>query len=177
MKLHLGCGKKYIEGFTHVDLLDFDHIDYKMSVDNLSFAKNNSIELIYACHVLEHFGRHEYINVLTEWFRVLEPNGLLRLAVPDFDSVVEYYSNKNKDIKLLLGLLIGGQNDKYDYHKMIFTYELLSKTLLDIGFKEVKKFDWKNTEHTNIDDYSQCYLPHMDKLNGRLMSLNIEAIK
>ena len=29
MKLHLGCGKKYIDGFTHVDLQDYDHIDYR----------------------------------------------------------------------------------------------------------------------------------------------------
>ena len=77
----------------------------------------------------------------------------------------------------MLGLLIGGQKDKYDYHKMIFTYKLLTETLLDIGFKEVKKYDWRNTEHANIDDYSQSYLPHMDKINGKLMSLNIEAIK
>ena len=26
-KLHLGCGKVYIPGFIHVDLMDFDHID------------------------------------------------------------------------------------------------------------------------------------------------------
>jgi hypothetical protein len=28
-----------------------------------------------------------------------------------------------------------------------------------------------------MDDYSQSYLPHMDKENGTLMSLNLEAVK
>ena len=64
MKLHLGCGRKYIEGFKHVDLQDFDHIDYRTSVDDLNFAEDNSVTLIYVAHVLEHFGRNEYKNVL-----------------------------------------------------------------------------------------------------------------
>ena len=28
-----------------------------------------------------------------------------------------------------------------------------------------------------IDDYSQSYYPHMDKEDGKLMSLNVEAVK
>lgn len=34
---------------------------------------------------------------------------------------------------------------------------------------------WKNTEHSQFDDYSQSYIPHMDKINGTLMSLNVEC--
>jgi predicted SAM-dependent methyltransferase len=29
IKLHLGCGKRYIPGFIHIDLADYPHIDYK----------------------------------------------------------------------------------------------------------------------------------------------------
>ena len=46
MKLHLGCGERYLEGYTHIDLADFEHIDYKMPVDNLSIFENNSIDEI-----------------------------------------------------------------------------------------------------------------------------------
>ena len=81
-KLHLGCGKVYIPGFVHVDLMDFDHIDYKRSIDDLSIFENNSADLIYACHVLEHFKRDEIKKVLTEWFRVLKPDGVLRISIP-----------------------------------------------------------------------------------------------
>ena len=177
MKLHLGCGKKYIKGFKHVDLLDYSHIDYRVSVDNLSFAKDNSVELIYASHVLEHFGRDEYEKVLDEWYRVLKIDGILRIAVPDFKSIVNYY-NKTADMESLLGLVVGGQKfGEYDYHKMIFDEEFLKNKLKDVGFKSISKYEWRNVSHANVDDFSQAYLPHMDKKNGMLMSLNMEATK
>ena len=177
MKLHLGCGKKYLKGFKHVDLLDYSHIDYKVSVDNLSFAKDNSVELIYASHVLEHFGRDEYEKVLDEWYRVLKIDGILRIAVPDFKSIVNYY-NKTADMESLLGLVVGGQKfGEYDYHKMIFDEGFLKNKLKDVGFKSISKYEWRNVSHANVDDFSQAYLPHMDKKNGMLMSLNMEATK
>ena len=49
--------------------------------------------------------------------------------------------------------------------------------LKSLGFSEVKKYDWRKTSHSQFDDHSQAYLPHMDKENGDLMSLNIEAVK
>ncbi|HAI38830.1 MAG TPA: methyltransferase, partial [Maribacter sp.] len=39
------------------------------------------------------------------------------------------------------------------------------------------KYDWRQTEHAKFDDHSQAYIPHMDKENGTLISLNIEAVK
>jgi hypothetical protein len=46
-----------------------------------------------------------------------------------------------------------------------------------VGAKNTRKYDWRKTEHAAIDDFSQCYYPHMDKENGRLMSLNVECEK
>jgi hypothetical protein len=36
---------------------------------------------------------------------------------------------------------------------------------------------WRETEHAHVDDFSQAYIPHMDKENGILISLNIECDK
>jgi hypothetical protein len=52
----------------------------------------------------------------------------------------------------------------------------LSTSLQKIGFKNIKKYNWKNTEHSEVDDYSKAYIPHMDQ-TGILMSLNIESQK
>ena len=46
-----------------------------------------------------------------------------------------------------------------------------------MGFERVARYDWRDTEHAEIDDYSQAYVPHMDKENGTLVSLNVQAYK
>jgi predicted SAM-dependent methyltransferase len=176
MKLHLGCGEKYIPGFIHVDVQDYPHVDYRVPVDRLSFAADGSVDLIYACHVLEHFGRHETDQVLAEWFRVLRQGGVLRLAVPDFAAVASRYQQTG-NLSELIGLVSGGQRNEYDFHKMVFDEKLLRERLLKAGFSRVYRYDWRHTEHSWLDDYSQAYLPHMEKENGRLMSLNLEVIK
>jgi predicted SAM-dependent methyltransferase len=179
LKLHLGCGPRNIPGFVHVDIVDAPHIDYRSSVDNLCDFADGSVGLIYASHVLEHFGRHEVEAVLKGWYRVLAPGGVIRIAVPDFAAVVALYEQEGlrDGFSGLVGLVCGGQRNQYDFHKIIFDEAFLSFLLAKVGFKEIRRWDWRTTEHAHIDDFSQSYIPHMDKQNGRLMSLNLEASK
>ena len=178
-KLHLGCGPKFIPGFYHIDGLDFPHVDHIGAVYDLDFIPEGSVDLIFASHLLEHFGRKEYRNVLSSWFRPLKKGGVLRLGVPNFKAVAAAYLDESFscDIENITGLLMGGQKDQYDFHKMVFDERSLTDVLKGIGFKDVRHWDWRTTEHAHIDDFSQAYLPHMDKENGRLMSLNLEAVK
>jgi hypothetical protein len=75
-----------------------------------------------------------------------------------------------------MGLLYGGQDYDENYHYTAFDFNSLSNDLRTIGFNTVQVYNNENTDHSNIDDFSNAYLPHMDK-NGMLMSLNILAIK
>jgi len=176
VKLHLGCGKRYIPGFVHVDVVNYDHIDYLMNIDDLNVFQNNSVDLIYNCHVLEHFHRRKVLKVLKEWYRVLKPGGILRTSVPDFEALCELYLQTH-DLSLVIGPITGRQDYLYNIHYNIFDFETLKKLLKEVGFKKIYRYDWKNTEHAHIDDYSQAYYPHMDKENGKLLSLNVEAVK
>jgi len=175
-KLHLWCGKRYIPWFIHIDALKYDHIDYQTNIDSLDMFKDESVSLIYACHVLEHFWRKEYKNVLKEWFRVLKKWSILRISVPWFEECFKIYE-KYTDLNNIIGPLMWWQRDKYDFHKMLFDFKTISETLKEIWFKEVKRYNWRSTEHSEYDDYSQAYVPHMDKKNWLPVSLNIEAIK
>ena len=176
IKLHLGCGTKNIEGYRNIDCRYLPSVDEIQNVEFLRSYKSNSVDLIYSSHVLEHFSRWRYKSVLQRWFDILKPNGILRLAVPNFEKICEHYTT-NKDLNILMGLLYGGQDYEENFHYVAFDYNSLEKTLKEIGFGEVYEWDWRKTEHEHIDDFSQCYLPHMDKDNGLLMSLNIEARK
>jgi len=176
MKLHLGCGHIFIPGFIHIDVVNHDHIDYLSSIDDLSVFNDNTIDLIYNCHVLEHFHRSKVDKVLREWLRAIKPGGILRTSVPDFEALAELYSD-TKDLSLIIGPLVGRQNYLYNIHYNIFDFQSLRAQLIDAGFINIHRYDWRSTEHSDIDDYSQAYYPHMDKTNGMLISLNIEAVK
>jgi len=176
MKLHLGCGTKILNGYINIDVRQLEGVHIVSSIDNLSMFTDNSVELIYCCHVLEHLSRHDVLKTLKEWNRVLKPGGVVRISVPNFEAIVEHY-NEYKDIGKIRGLLYGGQTYPENYHYNIWDMQSMTKQLEEAGFINVTKYDWRLKDTCNVDDYSQSYLPHMDKDNGRLMSLNVEANK
>ena len=183
VQLHLGCGKRYIPGFVHIDLADYPHIDYNNNISDLSMFKDESVDLIYCCHTLEYFDRQKaQERVLPEWHRVLKPRGVLRLAVPDFEALIRVYQDY-RDLSRLLGPLYGRMAIKTPteqeliYHKTVYDFQSLKDVLESIGFTNVHRYDWRHTIHKDYDDFSQAYIPHMDKEHGLLMSLNVEAEK
>ena len=177
MNLHLGCGNVRVPGYINVDAVITSAVDVIADLRALPFSDGYA-SVIYAASVLEHFGRKEWRGVLRHWRDKLENGGTLRLSVPDFKAIIIHYI-EFRLLSELLGLLIGGQKDAYDWHGMIFDFDLLRSGLVCAGFATVKRYDWRKRTPGmwGIDDYSQAYLPHMDKIRGRLMMLNVEARK
>lgn len=177
MKLHIGCGKRKIHGWVNLDLDPANKPDIVADAGTLKKINANSVEILYASHVLEHFKRNNTLKVLQLWYSKLRPGGVLRLAVPDFEKVVEAYVARGIPLQTLLGFLVGGQRTDLDNHYMVFDFNLLESLLKKAGFIDAKRYNWEETEHFYIDDYASSFLPHMDKGRGLLMSLNIEAKK
>jgi len=175
IKLHLGCGHIRLPGYVNIDIMAAKAADLIADLRCLPYG-DASVDLVYSCAAIEHFGRREWVDVLREWARVLKPGGMLRLSTADFEAAIARYQEAHSMTELL-GLLIGGQKDDYDWHGMIFDFDTLASGLNDAGFENVRRYDWRQTElgKLGIDDFSQAYLPHMDKENGRLMMLNVEA--
>lgn len=142
-KLHLGCGEKYLPGYLHMDIRAFDHVDYVGDVKDLSQFAKETFDEIYACHVLEHIGRHQVLAVLQEWSRVLIRGGLLRIAVPDFEAITSEYMEHGK-LERVIGLLYGGQNYEANYHYVTFDFNLISGLLRQAGFSAIERYDWRS---------------------------------
>lgn len=174
-KVHIGTGRNYLPGWTNVDIFSSVRADVYADMTALPFPRE-SVEIIYACHVLEHAHRHMVLATLTHWRDLLKADGVLRLAVPDFKACVDWYT-KSARLDDITGLLWGGQNHPKNNHFIGFDMNTLDMALRQIGFAEIRPWDWRTTEHAQFDDFSQCYLPHMDKENGMHMSLNLEAVK
>lgn len=179
--LHLGCWKRYIPGFIHIEQADYPHIDYKTSIDTLDMFEDGTADLIYCSHALEYFDRLEAVRVLKEWHRVLKSGATLRLAVPDFEALITVY-RKYGSIDKIMGPLYGRMEiftpeRKCIYHKTVYNFNSLKKLLTTAGFEDVHRYDWRKTIHKDYDDHSQAYIPHMDKEKGTLISLNVEATR
>lgn len=188
MKLNLGCGTKKMPGFVNVDIRFNPNPESEANkvftdpdvVDDIRLLKkfeNNSVDLIYSCHVVEHFTKNERLGVLRRWCEVIKPGGTIRLAVPDFEAVAYAYINKIVPIEKLWSALNGSQRHPYDFHYHCYDFDHLKADLESVGFTDVRRYDWRKTEHADIDDYSQAYYPHLQKDTGFLLSLNVEATK
>lgn len=178
IKINMGCGwRNFGADWIHIDGGDYPHVVYN-DITKLSF-EDSSVDLIYSSHVIEYFDRQQINQVLKEWNRVLKSNAILRLAVPDFENMAKLYIQNNIKLDKFLGPLYGKMpmGESTIYHKTVYDFVSLKNVLEANGFKEIQKYDWRNTEHSNFDDHSQAYIPHMDKENGVLISLNVECRK
>lgn len=176
MKLHIGCGQKYLPGYKHLDVIKFEHIDFACDARKLNMIPDDSVTEIYACHILEHVKRQDTLNVLKEWHRTLVSGGIIRIAVPDLEAILQEYL-ANREATKVQGLLYGGQTYDYNFHHAAYDFEMLEALLVNAGFEGINRYDWKDFLPSNYDDFSRAYLPHMDIENGRQMSLNVLARK
>lgn len=178
MKLNIGCGNRnFGNEWIHIDGANFKHIDN--SDIYLKTFKNNSVDLIYSSHFIEYFDRDDVKKILIKWRKVLKKNGILRIAVPNFKTCAELYTKGLYPLDNFLGPLYGRMkmSNKLIYHKTVYDFESIKDILLNIGMRNITIYDWRDTEHAKFDDHSQAYLPHMDKTNGTLISLNVESVK
>ena len=170
MKLHLACGKKRLPGFTHVDIRPNIGVDVVTDISKMPMFKDDTADVIYLCHGLEHFGVKEVPEVLREWHRILKPGGWLYLAMPDFGAIASEYVFGMLPLKMIRAALMGGQEYPENIHYSTWDQTLLYEVLYEAGFTEAQRYDaWKFTPK-GYYDYSKFVL------SGTRLSLNVRAM-
>jgi len=138
MKLNIGCGKIYKEGFINIDAFDSTVADKIMSADDLKFS-SNTVERIEANQIIEHFGLMKSINIFAEWFRVLKPGGILLIETPDLvESFKEFIKGDLETRKKVLTWIYGVES-KGMVHSFCFPTDLLEMILEKTGFIVIEK--------------------------------------
>lgn len=187
IKLHLGCGIRRLEGYINVDIQQYDSVDLIADIANLPYEKN-SVDLIYSCGVIEHFGKNNnmeffrktcWVDVIKHWHGLLKPNGVMYISTVDFEAVCNEYL-ENRNLEKWIGTTIGGQKNEEDLHGMLFDYDLFKSGLEKVGFKDIERYDWRESDmyvsNPQFDDFSRAYSEHMN-FNSRLMMLNLKCRK
>lgn len=89
--LNLGCGYRFHPDWTNIDFVSTGQgvIAHNLN-DGIPFP-DSYFDVIYHSHVLEHFSKKEAELFLRECYRVLRPQGVLRVVVPDLEQIVRIY--------------------------------------------------------------------------------------
>ncbi len=82
-RLEIGPGNHRLDGFETLSVNGGPHVDYVVDASKrLPFA-DNTFEIIYASHVLEHIPWYSSAQTLREWVRVIASGGRLEVWVPN----------------------------------------------------------------------------------------------
>lgn len=109
--LNLGCGHRYHPAWVNVD---FRVTGPGVIAHDLNYPvpfADNSFDVVYHSHLLEHFPKRYAPLFLQECFRVLKPGGIIRVAVPDLEQITRLY------LDLLEKALVGDEEaqKRYDW--------------------------------------------------------------
>ena len=138
---NLGCGKKNWDGWVNVDLCET--ADLRCDLRKLEI-KSDSADAVAAIHVLEHFYDWEAFDLLTEWKRVLKPDGKMIIEVPCLDKVFAYIADRISKKQIMeqymtLHPIFGDGKHKNPemMHKTGYFVHGLKNMLIDVGMREV----------------------------------------
>ena len=172
MRLHIG-GQEAHPDWKIFDVESRSEVDYVGDAGDLSQFEDESIDAIYASHVLEHFYHslyNEMVFTLAEWHRVLKKGGELLISVPDLRTLSWLYSRPDIDVMTrmhLMRIMFGGQINQYDVHKVGFDFDILCLYLSEVGFEQFNRV----SEFNLFNDCSGL------SVLGSLISLNVVATK
>lgn len=90
-KLHIGCGANLLDGWLNTDYFpDTSRAVHLNAVRSFPFP-DACFDYVYSEHMIEHVSYADGERMLAECFRVLKPNGRVRIATPDLRSLLDLY--------------------------------------------------------------------------------------
>lgn len=185
--LNLGCGDVYKDNFVNIDFFTNKNTGYGMDLRFPFKIESNSVDGIFTEHTFEHLSHQEVDNALSECYRILKVEGVIRIIVPDLSILLKRYCS-NDDVwfqkwhdlvlndpsryymkKHFTKMFAINFTASYYSHKSCWDFESLEKILSDHGFFNIKKCDFNvGTPDLLID---------RDSEDRKLVSIYVEGRK
>lgn len=175
-RLNWGCGGSAEPGWINSDQGDYPGVDIVCDIRDGLPLESDSIDYVVSIHALPEVPYAELVPVLQELRRVLKPDGVLRLALPDLEKGFEayrrgdgdYFLIPDEDMESIGGKLIL-QLIWYGYSRTLFVRDFVEEILRKAGFREVRHVRFRETSSGHAD------IVLLD--NREAESLFVEAIK
>jgi len=134
VRLNLGCGADYREGFINIDMRPEIRSDLINDITVLDQVPESIADEIFAHDALEHIPFREILPTLKLWFSVLKPGGTIEIQVPDFDQIFAAYPKYKHDFDGFSSRIYGAQDYPLNRHLAAFCGDSLSKLMAAAGF-------------------------------------------
>jgi predicted SAM-dependent methyltransferase len=151
MKVEIGPRwSKIGHNWVTVDMVPGPLVDHIADWSERLPFEDESVSLIYASHTLEHLWWFKTVDALKEAYRVLRPDGVLELHVPDFRKLICAYimrepasdwkwNNPDGDLMKWINGVIYARNDEEGcQHHAVFDRNFLFDCLIDAGFRKIQ---------------------------------------
>jgi hypothetical protein len=154
MKLHLGCGNDYLEGYVNCDISKEVNPDRVVDLEKKLPFDDNSVSEIKAYHVFEHV--HNFVQLMHELHRVCKPLTIIKIKTPFFSAWGQYndpthvrffspftfdYFKKNN-----YSHEVGAKTDMFD----------VKKVKINFGVGKSSKFNWLFNPLVNFNHKIYC---------------------
>ena len=178
-KLHFGSGADIKPDFINIDM--DGRADIFLDARNSLNIPDGSIEYIYSSHFVEHLEHDDLLAHLRECHRILRPDGVLRLGVPDFEKVFNSYCTGDKEFletrRAVLSSLYGLPAD------MICAADFLNKAVYESGqhrtcldlekIRNLLTYSGFNASKISVKEFDQ----KVDVLARKNLTFFVEACK
>lgn len=145
VKLNIGCGTDYKEGWINIDN-NSDHnitrLDLNWDLRHYLPFPSGSVDFIFNEHFLEHLSVEQGKAAIREFLRVLKPGGVIRIAMPDLEDIVAFFYDKNwKDLPTLKRFSLTfvktraeliNINFRWWGHQWLYNYEELERRVHEV---------------------------------------------
>lgn len=159
VKLHLGCGSNHFPGWVEVDLERKNRPDIVHDLRLGLPAPKASCAFIYSEHLFEHLPLADAERLMRDCVAALRPGGVMRVAMPDLDSLVASYGGNWRDQPWILDHGYGHMSTAAEMlntamrdwgHLYVYDFADLSLRLTEAGFAAVQRRPWAESDHSEL---------------------------
>lgn len=140
IKLNIGSGGKYVNGFLGVDASPREGVDIVADASSIPLPDECAVEVM-ALHLIEHLLPWDLPTALGEWFRLLRNGGKLIIEAPDIikgcRNVVSGYTVPGTNPDRMGMWAVYGDVTKRDplmLHKYGYSFNTLAPLVAAAGF-------------------------------------------
>ena len=135
-------------GWLNVDLYEPEAEGYrKVNLLERHPFENNSVFFGFSEDMLEHLNQAESIFFLSEIYRTLVPNGVIRLSFPGLEGVLQKHYTPSTEKRVR-----EGEFEAYSFwdHVHFYSREELRTVAKHLGFREIKFFEYGKSDFPEL---------------------------